>query len=152
MNLYFRMIRILIMSFFQKKKVSPYSATELEFRVWPFDLDINMHMNNARYLSIMDLGRVYHTSRSGVLYHSRKNKWMPVVAKLDIRYIRSLAPFEKFTLRTEITGHDEKYFHITQTFIRNGEEVTVAHVQGVFLAPGGKKVEPETVINTVLKA
>ena len=26
-------------------------------RVWPNDLDTNAHMNNGRYLTLMDLGR-----------------------------------------------------------------------------------------------
>lgn len=32
-------------------------ASVVGFRVWPTDLDINLHMTNARYLSVMDAGR-----------------------------------------------------------------------------------------------
>ena len=37
----------------------------LHMRVWPTDLDVLMHMNNGRYLSLMDLGRVDLLVRSG---------------------------------------------------------------------------------------
>jgi acyl-CoA thioesterase FadM len=30
----------------------------VRFRVWPGDLDFNLHMNNGRYLTLMGLGRL----------------------------------------------------------------------------------------------
>ena len=37
--------------------LEPLGTSVLGFLVWPNDLDVNVHMNNGRFLSIMDLGR-----------------------------------------------------------------------------------------------
>lgn len=39
--------------------------SHLAMRVWPTDLDVQRHMNNGRYLSLMDLGRMDLLVRSG---------------------------------------------------------------------------------------
>ena len=62
MNLYFRIILVLIKSFFAKK-ISPLTSSTLSFRALPFDCDINLHLTNARYLSFMDLGRTYYVGQ-----------------------------------------------------------------------------------------
>lgn len=146
MNLYFRMMRILYMCFFNKKTVNAFKPTMVNFRVWPLDMDINMHLNNARYLSMMDLGRIHHMGKSGMLKKAFEYKWMPVVAKIDIRFIRPIGAFEKYTLRTEITEFDEKYFHMKQVFLQNGHEVAVAHLKGLFLDKKGKKLTSEYIL------
>ena len=37
------------------------------FRVLPGDLDVNVHLNNGRYLALMDLGRFDLLIRGGLL-------------------------------------------------------------------------------------
>ncbi|MAI07838.1 MAG: thioesterase [Magnetococcales bacterium] len=151
MNLYFRMMRILLKCWFNKITQDAFKPTEVDFRVWPLDMDINIHMNNARYLSMMDLGRIHHMGKAGMLKQVFKNKWMPVVAKIDIRYIRPIGPFQKYTLKTEITNFDEKYFHMKQTFICKGHEVAVAHLKGLFLDKHGKKMTSEEILSYLPK-
>ena len=43
----------------------------LTMRVWPTDLDMNVHMNNGRYLQIMDVARAEWMMRTGVEGNSR---------------------------------------------------------------------------------
>ena len=145
MNLYFRMIRIILKAWLDPLHDKPLEPTELTLRVWPFDLDPNLHMNNARYLSWMDLGRVYHMGVTGLYRESLKRKWMPVVGHIDIKYIRSLPPFANVTLKTEIGDHDEKYIKIKHTFIHKGHPAAIAHVKGVFIHKTKGKVKPEEV-------
>tara|TARA_R110000868_G_scaffold190862_1_gene434770 strand:+ start:69192 stop:69653 length:462 start_codon:yes stop_codon:yes gene_type:complete len=146
MNLYFRLIRLFILNFLNRQKVDAFTPTEIDFKVWPLDMDINIHMNNARYLSMMDLGRIHHMCRCGLMRKIIKYKWMPVVGKIEIRYIKPIDAFQKYTLRTEILGHDSKYFDMKQTFIIDEHPVAVAHVKGLFLSHKGKKISPEDVI------
>ena len=56
MNLYFRLLMLLI-KLIRKPRLGLLDTSVLILRVLPNDLDMNMHMNNGRYLSIMDLGR-----------------------------------------------------------------------------------------------
>lgn len=91
--------------------------SRLTMRVWLNDLDLNRHMNNGRYLTLMDLGRVHLLGKAGVLKEALFSKhWMPVVANLAIRFRRSLALFRRFELVTRIVGWDDKWFYLEQRF------------------------------------
>ena len=46
----------------------------LQMRVWPNDIDFNFHMNNARYLSLMDFGRMHLLARVRVLEHILRSR------------------------------------------------------------------------------
>ena len=65
MNLYFRMIWLLIGSLFKPDLPTDRPTNSISLRVLPNDIDINMHMNNGRYLTICDLTRVDMFIRSG---------------------------------------------------------------------------------------
>ena len=43
-------------------------------RVWPNDLDTNAHMNNGRYLTLMDLGRFDLMTQCGLVGTVLKKK------------------------------------------------------------------------------
>lgn len=43
----------------------PGGESRLAFRCLPTDVDLNFHLNNARYLMMADLGRMDIFSRSG---------------------------------------------------------------------------------------
>lgn len=116
MNLYFRLFKILLLSLYYPKKTDPYATSTLHFRCWPTDLDLNVHMNNGRYLTIMDLGRFFLMMELSIFWPAVKKKWMPVVASAQIDFKKSIAPFQKFTLETKITSYDEKWFFIEQTY------------------------------------
>ena len=51
----------------------------IRMRVWPNDIDINLHMNNGRYLNIMDYGRMHLLARTRLLEHILRSRWMPMV-------------------------------------------------------------------------
>lgn len=89
-----------------------------EFRVWPTDLDILRHMNNGKYLSIMDVGRFDLIQRNGVFDLFKQNDWYPVVVNQTISYRKSLNPWMKFTLESRILGVDEQAVYMEQRFVR----------------------------------
>lgn len=119
--------------------------SHLHFRVLPNDCDINLHMNNGRYLTFMDLGRVHLTVQAGLLPHVRRNRWMPVLAAAEITFLRSLNPFERFELVTRVMTWDEKYVYMEQIFERDGAICAHAYVKGLFLARGGRVSNAEVV-------
>ncbi len=74
----------------------------LRFRVWPHDLDISLHMNNGRYLTLMDLGRLDLMLGMGVASHSFKAGWTPILLASKVRFRRELRPFKAFRLESRI--------------------------------------------------
>lgn len=107
-------------------------------RCWPNDLDSNMHMNNGRYLTIMDLGRLDLILRTGLWPVMRARKWFPVIASAKVSFRRSLNVFETFELTTQVIGWDEKWLYIEHRMERGGKVMAQAFVKGLFLGPDGK--------------
>lgn len=117
------------------------------FRVWPTDLDILNHMNNGKYLSIMDVARFEYMQRSGAWQKLRKLGWYPVVVGQTISYRKSLNPWQRFWVETRILGHDEQAIYIEQRFVRpdakrRPEIYAKAFVRGRFLKHAGGTVSP----------
>lgn len=131
-NLYLRLLRLLVLLPFVRR-ASLFTPSRLAFRVWPTDCDLNFHMNNGRYLTLMDLGRVHLLAQMGLLAIVLARRWTPVLSAAEINYIRPLAPFRKFTLVTRLLTWDEKYFYIEQRFEACGRLVAIGMVKGVFL-------------------
>lgn len=143
MYVYGRLIKLLLGA-----RGAPQSAildpSVLHFRVWPNDLDFNFHMNNGRYLTLMDLGRMDLVARAGLLPLMRANKWYPVLGNCMIRFRRPLQPFEKFKLTTRIIGWDEKWVYLVQRFDNaKGQPAALALVRGLFGSPAGSVPPPQ---------
>ena len=122
----------------RRPRLHPLEESVITFRVWPNDLDVNLHMNNGRYLTLMDLGRLDLIVRIGVLGTLRRKRWNPVIGSLKIRYRRSLLPFQRYDIRTRLLCWDDRWFYLDQRFERRGELVAVALVKGLFLGPEGR--------------
>ena len=120
----------------------------LRLRVLPNDIDINMHMNNARYLSIMDYARTHFLARTRILDHILHSRWQPLVGAIWVTYRRSLPLFSLFTLTSRLVCWDERWFYIEQTFTGHKGMAAVGWVKGVLRDANGV-VDPHRVIEGV---
>lgn len=120
----------------------------LRLRVWPNDIDFNLHMNNARYLSWMDYGRMHLLARARLLEHIFRDRWMPLVGAVWMTYRRSLALFAPFTLTSRLMCWDERWFYLEQTF--NGREglAAVGWVKGALRGQEGV-IDPRRVLERI---
>ena len=139
MNLWFRIVLTLLRARFGQS-LDPLGRSTVRFRVWPTDLDVNAHMNNGRYATLMDLGRVDLMARAGLLPVIRRERMYPVVTAQHILYRRSLNPFQAFTLETRILGVDERFAYLDQRFLRGETVHARGIVQALFLRPGKGRV------------
>ncbi|HSU15143.1 acyl-CoA thioesterase [Longimicrobium sp.] len=147
MNLIFRLIQVAVAALF-RSRLSPLGESVTRFTVLPTDLDLNGHMNNGRYLTIMDLGRVDLLLRTGVVGAMRRNRWAGVVASVAIRYRRALNPFQRYDLRTRLVGWDERWFFMEQRFTRRGELCAYGIVKIQF-AGRGRRVAPQEMADAI---
>lgn len=145
MNLYLRFFLILVKSIFAKR-IGLFETSRCNFRVLPNDTDINLHLNNGRYFSVMDLGRIDLTVRCGLLKVCIKRKWLPVVGAEMIRFIGEIKTLTRYELTTDFIGHDGKWFYIRQDFYQKDKRRARAYVRGVFLE-GKRKVSPEEILD-----
>jgi len=128
--------------------LKPTDESVLSLWVLPNDLDINLHVNNGRYLSLMDLGRVDLMTRSGLTAQILRQRWMPLVGAATMRYSRSLSLLQRYTLHTRIVGWDDKWFLIEQRFMHNGQPIAIGQVRGLLRGRNGN-VKTRTVLETL---
>jgi acyl-CoA thioesterase FadM len=147
MNLYFRLLKVIILSFFRERlKIS--GTSKLSFRVMPHDIDLNLHLNNGRYCTIMDLGRIDFTIRCGLIRQCVKKRWLPVLSSTMMRYIRPINIFQRFDLYTDIICWDDKYVYMKQQFIQKDKLMAVGIVRGLFMEKD-KKVPIQEMVNAI---
>lgn len=137
MSLFFRTLWVYILSLFRPRILDVLLPSTVNFVVLPNDLDTNIHMNNGRYLTIMDLGRFDLVLRSGILKYMMKQKAMPVLAAAQVRWRLPLQPFQKYTLETRVVCWDEKWVYMEQRFIirggkKDGAVAAIGIVKGSF--------------------
>lgn len=147
MNLIFRVLWVIFASFFRPRIDHVLTPSRLTLRVWPNDLDTNWHMNNGRYLTIMDLGRFDLILRTGLLHLMIKQKSVPILASATIRYRLPLDPWQKFHLDTRVVCWNDKWMFIEQQFIyvtgpRAGAVAAIGLVKGSFWDKSTKGTVP----------
>lgn len=117
--------------------IDRFGSSELWLRVWPGDLDFNLHMNNGRYFSIADLGRVDLGQRSRLWRDALKRGWRPMAGAATGRFLRSLQPFARYRVRSCTLGWDEKWVFCEHRFIHRDQLCAIVVVRYLFVAPHG---------------
>ena len=117
MNLWFRLLWYTLFTWWRSPQGPPSLTSVLSMRVWPQDLDASLHMNNGRYLTIMDLGRFDFLVRTGLWRAVRKHQWTPIASSIVIRYRRELQPFARFRLETRLVLWGEASVVMEQVFV-----------------------------------
>jgi acyl-CoA thioesterase FadM len=117
MNLWLRLLWCLFAALNGRGLDPRNEVSRLMFRVWPHDLDPSMHMNNGRYLTLMDLGRLDVMARSGLLKAAWRHRWTPIASGIQIRYRREMRLFQRFRLETRIVCWQSHLVVMEQRFV-----------------------------------
>jgi acyl-CoA thioesterase FadM len=131
-----------------KPKLGLLESEKLTMRVWPSGIDFNFHLNNARYLSVMDYGRVHMLARTGVLRALVRARWTALVGAVWVTYRRSLPLWARYRLETRLVCWDERWFYIEQTFTGKEGLAAVGWVKGALRAKDGV-VAPQRVLEEI---
>lgn len=144
MNLYLRLL-IIIFTGRWRKPMQPLDTSVITLHVLPNDLDLNWHMNNGRFLTIMDLGRMDLLKRTGTLDMAIKNKWMPIVGTARIDFHRPLKLWQKYELHSHIYGWDEKWIYLEQTFYSKDKLIAKGKIKGLLRGKDGN-IPPQQIM------
>ena len=129
MNLYFRLL-LTVLKALRGPRVAPGEAVELGLCVLPNDLDLNGHMNNGRYLTMVDLALATVFIRSGFARLCFARGWRPMGGGSIVYFRRALTVFQRFTLRFTITAWDEYWSYCRFEFVRGGQIHATGFVKG----------------------
>ena len=117
---YFRMMKELI-KFRNAPKLGFFDTHVSTHRIWPWDLDPWMELNNGRTLTLYDLGRIPLASRMGFRKVMSEKRWGMTVAGNTLRYRRRVKVFEKVTMKTRLIGWDQRFIYMEQSMWRDGD-------------------------------
>lgn len=131
-----------------RPKTDALAEVHLPLRIWPSDLDIWGHVNNGRYLTLMDNGRLDHSLRTGLLSAMLKRRCRPLLGGAAVQFRRELRAFERCTLSTQIVAWDAKWLLYEHRLERQGELCARAMVRAVCKI-GRKTLPPAELLEEV---
>lgn len=133
-------VRLFLVVLFQSRgrKSGPLDTTTVWSRVMPNDLDLNRHVNNGRYLTIADLGRMDWFIKTGAMRVALKRGWMPIVGEATARFVKQLKVFDRFRIESRLLGWGPKWAFLEHRILRpDGELAAIVVIRGMF--HGGKR-------------
>jgi acyl-CoA thioesterase FadM len=142
MNLIFRMLWVWLLSTRRERLTPGVAESRLNLITLPNDLDLNMHMNNGRFLTICDLSRVDLFIRSGLVGAMRKHKWAPIITEHTMRYKRPLE------VVMQLTHWDDRNFYMSHQFFIGERLIAEGKSVGVIRGREGV-IAPETVLTRI---
>lgn len=121
-----------------------HTVTEIKIR--GYHADLYGHVNNARYLELLEEARWNHFE-SQVSYDAFKdNGWAFVIVNININYRKPAVPGDILQIRTEYKTHGSRSMTMHQTCLLNGTDTVAADADITFVvldANAGKVVPLE---------
>lgn len=137
MNLYLRLIWAILRAW-RTPRIVPGATITREFRVLPNDIDINGHMNNGRYLTVVDLMLIEYFVRTGFAQTMLKNSWKPMSGGSFVTYRKGLQPFQAYSLSFTLDAADAHWNYMRFEFRkRDGTLCAAGYMKGAVVGKQG---------------
>lgn len=124
MSLFFRLLFNWLASAW-RAPLSPADTLNIRRRVGVFDLDLNLHMNHARYLRVVEQTVLDGMQRSGFLGTMVHLKAVPMIGGALMSYRREMRLWESYTVRLNHLGADARW-HVFRIVFLNRQDQVVA--------------------------
>lgn len=149
MNLYIRLLWVIFRAY-KRNVITPENLqNEISTIVMPNDLDMNLHVNNGRYMTFCDFNRVDLFLRSGLAKLMVKNGWAPIVAHHTMTYLKPLALFDRVKVTMEITHWDEKYFYSNHVLFKRGKKIAEGTSKSLVISKKEGRLAPSDIVEHV---
>ncbi|KAL9655971.1 hypothetical protein ABK040_007592 [Willaertia magna] len=116
-TLYLFFLGLIYDKYWEENSKSITDEHEYYITVTPYDIDLNLHLNNAQYLSFMEHAR-FHMSLTHYNLFNRTRKagmgW--VVGGASFQFRRSAGLFERVKIVTKFAAADERWLYFEQNF------------------------------------
>jgi acyl-CoA thioesterase FadM len=118
-------------------QISAAEPVSSRFRVLPHDIDINLHLNNGRYMQLIDVNRMEFLLRTGVIDILRKRRWKPILGSTTIQFRRELRLWEEAIASTRLIGWDDRWTYLEHRIeTPEGKPVALAMARAGFRHKG----------------
>ena len=112
-------------------------VSRMSQRVWPTQIDLNLHMNQSVYPQVMESGRIDLVVRSGSLAAWQKKRANVVLAHQHITYRRELRLGASYLLDTRPVGVDGRILLVDAHFLVGDRVHAVGRVGLLSVGPDG---------------
>ncbi len=117
--------------------MSTREACSQVFSVLPGDLDAFGHMNNGRYLQIMDVARLRWLLRTGTVAAIRRNGWRVALGGNITRFRRPLSLFRRYRVHSSLLCWDQRWFYLEHIFQdKAGKVLSIGMSRAAFRCKG----------------
>lgn len=123
----------------------------LSFRCLPTDIDTNIHLNNARYMMLADMGRIDIFLRSGLVSAARKRGWAPLLGGLQVAYVREIGLWKRFEVVSTIeTWEGMQVLGQHRFVLEDGRTAAIVMTTGGIYDFGNRRFVPfDEVVRTI---
>jgi acyl-CoA thioesterase FadM len=136
MNLYLRLFWAILRAL-AEARISTRVGCRHRFRVWPTDIDAFGHMNNGRYLQIMDVARARWLWRTGVIPAMWRNGWKVALGGNLTRFRHPLKLMDRYDVTTRLVCWDRRWFYLEHVFYNtNGRFIAIGISRAAFRFAG----------------
>jgi len=136
MNLYLRLMLTLLRCWWCAS-IHPADTLVTRSRVLPNDLDVNLHMNNGRYLTLLDLSLLEFFGRSGFLRAAMRQGLRPMAGGVLITYRRQLSAFQRYEIRFRWACSDEHWNYMRFEYVSKGRLYAAGIIKGAMVSSAG---------------
>lgn len=140
MNVIWRTLLVMLSARRRVRRHGPLGPTEIgrvRLTTLPTDIDLLMHMNNGRYLSLFDLGRWDLLVRTGLWDVMKDRGWYAVVSSETVTFRKSLNLWQRFDVESRMIGHDDKAIYLEHRAVVDGEVYARAIIRARMMKRSG---------------
>jgi len=112
-------------------------VSRISRRVKLSEIDLNLHMNQASYAQMYELGRTDWLLRSGAWDRWRAQDVKPVLAEQRIIYRREMKPPQRYTIDTRAIGFDGRLLCLEGHMITGDQVRAKTEAKLIFIGPDG---------------
>lgn len=121
---------------------SPMKTYRTELEVRGYELDSFGHVNHANYLNYLEHARWRMLQSEGItLEVLEKWKRWPVIAQIEIKYLKPTFMGDLLEVETRCIEHGKARFKFEQTILKAGTPVAKAIIHSVMVDENGRPSE-----------
>ncbi len=112
-----------------------HSITKIKVR--GYHADFYGHVNNARYLELLEEARWNHFEETVDMETFKRHGWAFVVVNININYRKPALPGDVLHIRTEYKTHGSRSMTMHQSCLLNGTDTVAADADITFVVLDG---------------
>lgn len=130
-------------------RLGPTEVGRIRLTTLLTDIDLLLHMNNGRYLSLFDLGRWDLLVRTGLWDVMKTRGWYAVVSSETVTFRKSLNLWQRFDVESRMIGHDDKAVYLEHRAVVDGEIYARAIIRARMMKRSGGTLSHEELFAAV---